>query len=403
VNAPGPLAVSSFDFTTSVLPNPLASCGKATDDVSGGGTILKDLKCGGLNIGGGASTVLQGPTPDGATTRFCISSCDANTCTLAPGTDFSATHDCSATGCSFGPPLPIPNGGTTTCVLNTFSGNGSGTVNYNTGETTDMVIPLTSQTYLTGLASQPCPLCKNSGVACTGTPETPCTGTCDRGANQGLACTSTNSQGLSKDCPPGGVGRPANDKCTGAGTPQACCTGAGTGSGVGFCAPENCDPNNMPTGSNTCKDGSLNLGGIPVNLDPLSTGKTTKADANGLFCPGQDGSINPSFSYPGCFGTTTGISDGQAMGDCRYIEENGMPSGSLLPIGTAKDTITGSVFCIPLTSSPLINGAAALPGPGSTTLVGKARLNASVTTTTSTATTTTDTTTTTTSTTTTTT
>jgi hypothetical protein len=79
--------------------------------------------------------------------------------------------------------------------------------------------------------------------------------------------------------------------------------------------------------------------------------------------------------YPGCIGTTTGIADAQATGLCRYIEEAGTPAGALAPVGSSHDFTVASVFCIPKTSSVLINGSAALPGPGAISLVGQARLN----------------------------
>jgi hypothetical protein len=79
-----------------------------------------------------------------------------------------------------------------------------------------------------------------------------------------LTCTSTNSQGLSRDCLPGG------------------------------------------------SDGSTNLGTIAANLSPVTTGTATKSNPAGLFCPGQ--------TAPGCFGdaacrsiTETGTSPGVAI------------------------------------------------------------------------------------------
>jgi len=356
-DATGALEVSSLDFTTVTGHG---ECGMVTDDASGAGTKLKSLTCGGLNIGGDQSTVLEGLTPDGATTRFCVQSCDANVCTLAPSTDFGPTHDCSTTRCNFGPPLPIPNFGTSTCVINTFKAPGSGSINYNTAATTDMVVPLDSHVYLTGNPTNPCPICLQTagGPACAGTPDAPCTGVCSRGPDAGGPCTSTNSAGLSKDCDPDGT----------------------------------------------------DLGSLEVNLNPLTTGQATKShpgvnnggtQTGGIFCPGQDPTDptdTDSFDYPGCFGTRnsnrTGVGgDVLVAGDCRYIEENGAPAGSLLPIGTAKPSTLATVFCIPVVPGQLgtlINSAGALPGPGATTLVGMVKLNAAATTTTTTTTTTTE-------------
>src|SRR6185503_20505416 len=98
--------------------------------------------------------------------------------------------------------------------------------------------------YVTGNPTQPCPKC-----SATGTPSAPGTGTCDRGARAGLSCTTTNSQGLSKDCAPGGT------------------------------------------------DGSVDLGTVNANLSPVTTGTSSKSNPAGLFCPGQ--------TTAGCFGHGT--------------------------------------------------------------------------------------------------
>src|SRR5262249_48563648 len=169
--------------------------------------------------------------------------------------------------------------------------------------------------YLTANASQPCPRC-----TATGTPQAPGTGTCDRGARVGLACTTANSAGLTKDCPPGGV-----------------------------------DGSNPCVENTNCADGSKNLGPIPIPLSPLTTGQGTRTAPDGLFCPGQGS------SQKGCFKLGT---------NCVYIEENGSPAGSLFPTDTAKPFTMAAIFCIPSTTSSLVNLASNLPGPGATALTG---------------------------------
>jgi hypothetical protein len=131
-------------------------------------------------------------------------------------------------------------------------------VNLLTGATTANV-SLDLHVYVTGNAAQPCPRC-----SATGTPGSPGSGTCDRGARMGLGCTTTNSQGLSKDCQPGG------------------------------------------------SDGSTDVGVIAADLSPVTTGTATKSNPLGLFCPLQ--------TAPGCFGeatcrsiTETGASPGAAI------------------------------------------------------------------------------------------
>jgi hypothetical protein len=180
------------------------------------------------------------------------------TCSLVAEPTAGAGFDCTTTGCSFGPPVPIPNGGLSACSVNTFSVPASGTVNLLDGSTTANV-GLNLQVFVTSDAAQPCPRCSAMGA-----PGAPGAGTCDRGARAGLACTTTNSQGLSKDCLPGGT------------------------------------------------DGSTLVGTIAANLSPVTTGTASRSNPSGLLCPGQ--------TAPGCFGdpacrsmTETGASPGAAI------------------------------------------------------------------------------------------
>jgi hypothetical protein len=279
-------------------------------------TVLKDLHCGGLNIGGGSSTVPEGPTPDGSQSRFRLSCANLNSvCSILAYTTQpapnSADPDCSTTGCNFGTPLPIPNGPLTTCVLNTFEEDASGTLDLTKGESSTN-IKLVSDTYLTGNAAQPCPKCSGSG-----SPSSPGTGTCDRGPRAGMACTSTNSTGYTRDCPTGGVGD-VNHPCT-------------------------------PGGGN-CIDGS-HIGPIHVDLSPLTTGSTNKSDAGGLFCPLQ--------AHAGCFAQAT----------CTSITENGVAAGAVT-LGTPATATLASVFCIAKTGNGIVDGAADLAGPGAVSLPG---------------------------------
>jgi hypothetical protein len=334
--------VACFDFTTTTANG---DCGEVHNGVNATGTLVKRLRCGGLDVGGGASAVAEGPTPDGATTRFCIVSCSGNACTLGPSTSSSSAFDCSAAGCFFGPPLPISNAGTSTCVVNTWHGPGGGTLDVVQGSTSNLSVPLDSQIFLTGNALQPCPLCRQGAgmeadAVCAGTPDDPCAGVCDSsvgGPNQGLPCVSTNAQGLSRDCPSGGT----------------------------F------------------------LGTLFIPLDPLTTGTATLTDPDGFLCPGQDpNDLEPGqlAAYPGCLGTTPAVDQTNL---CRTITVHGSPAGSLLPPGTVQPMTLASVFCIPRTGSLLVDLAAALPGPGAVTLAGNAVLlpPAAATTTTTTTTT----------------
>jgi hypothetical protein len=307
-----------LDFALSVAGG---TCGTAKD---GSNATIKNLTCGGLNLGGGASIIPEGPTPDGSQSRFAIS-CAGAACNISANTTVPAantsTPDCTNTGCNFGTPLPIPNplagGALTVCVLNTWASPATGTLDLSTG-TSSTNVPLTSDNYITGNLAQPCPRC-----SATGTPASPGTGTCDRGPNTGGPCTTTSSTGLTRDCPTGGVA---------AGKP---------------CTP----------GGGACVDGS-HVGPISVNLSPLTTGSATSTHADGLFCPGQGPAAGPGH-LAGCFGKTT----------CQSITENGSPAGVITP-GSPSSATLASVFCIAGTGNGLVDASADLPGPGAVSLPG---------------------------------
>ncbi len=231
-----------FDFTNG---SPVGTCGETRD---GAGAVLTEITCGGLLIGGGASMLPEGPTPDGSVSRFRLE-CTESVCavaptTLAPAPD-SAEPDCTDTGCAFGAPLPIANPAVpqlSTCVINTLESPASGALDLATGDAI-LLLPLASKIHVTGNAVQPCPRC-----SATGAPDMPERGTCDGGARTGQACTTTSVAGLSRDCPPH--------------TAQA-------------------------------------IGTISVNISPLTTGTADKVAASGLFCNDQ------SLIQVGCFGEPT--------------------------------------------------------------------------------------------------
>jgi hypothetical protein len=213
-------------------------CGVVRD---GSGVTLGPLACGDLALGAGASTLPPSSLPDGAVNQFQLGGCGLFLdCALLPVATAGPGFDCTATGCFFGPPVPIPNGGLTACAQSTFAAPGGGSTNLLTGATSANV-QLGLHIYVTGNPTQPCPRC-----SAVGAPGAPGTGTCDRGARAGFGCSSVNSQGLSKDCQPGG------------------------------------------------SDGSVDLGSINADLSPVTTGTSTLANPSGLFCPGQ--------TSPGCFG-----------------------------------------------------------------------------------------------------
>lgn len=250
-----PEGAELLDFTTALGSG---VCGVTRD---GSNAVLENISCGGLNIGGGGSAVPEGLIPDGATSRLLVTDCVGDQCQLGPAGGADGGIDCTDTGCPFGPPLPIPNAGLSTCVVNSWAAPAAGAIDKALGTVT-MQVPLSTEVFLTGNGTQPCPRCSASGA-----PGLPGTGTCDRGANAGGACLTTNSQGLSRDCRPGG------------------------------------------------SDGSTNLGIISVNLSPLITETATLMHPAGVLCPGQTG------GNLGCFGTTA----------CRSIAVDGLPAGPLVP------------------------------------------------------------------------
>jgi hypothetical protein len=161
-------------------------------DGGAGGTTLKSLTCGGLNIGGGSATVPEGPTPDGASTRF-EATCTGSDCVLGP-ISTGDPKSCSDTGCPFGTFLSISNGPLSTCVNNTFATSASGTLDLATGQMS-AGIPLSSEVTVTGNAAEPCPPCSGA----------PGPGTCDgTAANPGAICTGVNTSGDSYECLPSG-------------------------------------------------------------------------------------------------------------------------------------------------------------------------------------------------------
>ena len=75
----------------------------------------------------------------------------------------------------------------TSCVVNSFATDASGTIDVTTGESS-VNIQLASRVFITLGQPTPCPTCVS--------------GACSYGDNTGGACTSDNSQGTTLDCPP---------------------------------------------------------------------------------------------------------------------------------------------------------------------------------------------------------
>src|SRR5262249_53951485 len=198
-------------------PAPSAPLGGAIFSDTACTTKLSDLGLACLDIGGGnAVSVPPGPVVDGASTVFDISGANlvasngpgktdctkgagpgkhcigptnnGASCTNDSGCDVSIPGSCALdANCFFGPPLPIPNGGLSTCVVNVIQTDASGTGDLTTGASS-VSLPLFSRTHLTGNNASPCPKCVS--------------GTCNAGPRAGMACTPVGTQLTTLDCPP---------------------------------------------------------------------------------------------------------------------------------------------------------------------------------------------------------
>jgi hypothetical protein len=184
-------------------------------------TKLADLGLACFDSGGGnAINVPPGPVVDGASTVFDISGSNlvassgtgprdctkgagpgkhcigltnnGAACTDDTSCDVAVPGSCALVeNCFSGPPLPIANGGLSTCVINVIQTDASGTADLTTGAST-VHLPLFSRTYLTGNAAAPCPKCIS--------------GTCNAGPKAGMPCTPVGTQLTTLDCPPSPAG-----------------------------------------------------------------------------------------------------------------------------------------------------------------------------------------------------
>lgn len=89
--------------------------------------------------------------------------------------------------CYFGPPIPVPNGPLSACVMNAFLTDLCGQVSL-VPPTATFAAALSSRVFLTLDAESPCPRCEG--------------GLCNAGAREGLPCTPLGSAQTSLDCPP---------------------------------------------------------------------------------------------------------------------------------------------------------------------------------------------------------
>jgi hypothetical protein len=319
-----------------------------------------------------------------------VSNCDSGTGDLTLANLTSAqtgsNRNCTSVGCLFGPPLPIPNSGSTptsVCVVNVVATNASGTGNCTTG-TTHLNLPLTSQLYLDGdlfpLAPgiQVCPVCNH---------------TCSAGTNINGPCN------VDADCPGGGGGSCAGGNvCHGGPNDTNPCVPADSVVGT---------LSDFPTSHDCPPPVVNNIGGLPIAFDLVTGTKSvtavnnTASGQNNVFCGycrdlnnlGTgcfSGDPNPACpvpssaviacssnagcnaDYPDCVQRSAGAF-GPAGGGARTITETGAPAGSLTD-GAAHASTLASIFCIQPTFNATVDAAGDLPGPGAVTLSGNAQL-----------------------------
>ena len=200
---------NEFDPTVGLGP----FSGQLSSDTGGTMPVLQ-LGLGCLYIGGGASNEPPSLIPENATSIFettdsvnLVASLGTSRadCTTGPqptqhcvnNPSVACTSDADCTGllgacafdptCFFGPPVPV-SGFPSTCVVNTFATDGSGTLDVLTGESS-VSINLASRVFLSLGQPTPCPQCIG--------------GACSYGENAGQACTTSNVNQTSLDCMPG--------------------------------------------------------------------------------------------------------------------------------------------------------------------------------------------------------
>jgi hypothetical protein len=378
------------------------------------GTVTKQLACGGLFTGGGSNSVpLPYAVPDMGSSLTAVSGCSGTALTLAnvkSGETGATNRNCTSAGCLFGPPLPIPNPGSTptsVCVINSVSADASGTADCASGASA-ISLPLTSTLFLTGdlfpnaPGIQVCPVCNktcnagtnlngpcNADADCPGAGAGSCAGSnkCHGGGNDGAACTPSSSPisasfPTTHDCPP-----PAVANIGGLPIAFALTTGTksltavnNTASGqnnvfCGFCRDIN-------AGATGCFEGDPGAG-CPHNADCTAAGVpflccsgagagTCDQPPPSKTCASNTECTDGNGTWPDCEQRNPGAF-GPAGGGARTINETGAPAGTLSDKAGHASTLV-SIFCIPPTFNATVDAAGDLPGPGAVSLPGTAQL-----------------------------
>jgi hypothetical protein len=331
------------------------------------------LDCGILYFGGGQVgtppfTVADMVDP----TTLGVACCNGETLVLGPAHESAAgPKRCTRKGCLFGPPLVVPNTGSTpqsVCVYPVYQDDARGVARCDTGEMR-LTLPIVGEAYLTGdILPKRCSGGTSPGLRCGGFFDPPCPG--------GGTCVDDNTL---QPCP---ICNPQTGVCNGGmDNGMACVPGSVATPGATF-----------PT-SRDCRVSTLvKVADIPLPLS-LSTGTVTRvafdsANQPRVFCGFcrdadetlgfalGDGAGVPCSSDAECaqpFESCEQRSGGAFFKPAHTLTEIGAPGGALDDYGPHAATLV-SVFCLPPTFVALIDSPSDLPGPGAAAFKGVVQL-----------------------------
>jgi len=338
-----------------------------------------DLDCGVLHFGGGQ----VGTPPFDVTdmedpTILSVDCCSGDTLILGPSSPTTAgAKRCSSEGCPFGPPLVVPNTGSTpqsVCVYPTYTDDARGTAHCDTGEVR-VTLPIAGVAFLTGdILPRRCSGGSSPGLRCGGpfdpmAPDPLCPG--------GGTCVDD------PDLQPCPICNPTTLVCNGGqdnGGP--CVPGSDEVAGPGFPTSRDCTVSTL-----------VKVGDIPLPLS-LTTGTSTRtgnpsgtqarvfcgycrdADATIAFEEVHPGIGHPCMSDADCeqpYEACEQRSSGGFAYPASAITEFGTPAGNLEDYA-AHDATLVSVFCLPPTYIPIIDAPSDLPGPGAVSFPGRLQL-----------------------------
>ncbi len=316
----------------------------AYDDVplAVGGSLSFALDCPGATLGTCGICAVSGPAP--STTTI-----DNRRCVDASNVTCSSDADCPGSSCAFffGPSVPVSAAGFPICFTNRIAGPVTGTLSPELGAGTSN-LPIVASIFTGITIDQPCPTCSGATLESTGT--------CSGGDRDGMPCTvhgTTSAFGnVSFDCPAASGGNIGNfdvplDLTTGTRELPATSTCTGVAGGACWCPGQD-----RP---NACDDGVCTVG----------------ADGEGTCMTGPTDELCQLDTFRSCASNAdcprTGDSCRTKLRDCLgATDQSGAPSASISRTGTpSQGTPTlVSAYCLGATSSPAVNTAAGLPGPG---------------------------------------